>query len=325
MAGQVWGTTTLGGYLSNQELSLDLHEQAQPLMRWVQFCDTDENFGANHGDTLLFNKVMNVQTEGGVISETGELPDTQGPLRQSSVSIVIIGNTIQYTEYLMRLSKFDLRNMLHRWLINDMAKVLNRRAATQFQATKVKYTPQGDAATPTAAWDVDGTISNAAGRSCGVWDIIEIIEAMKSGVYGANTASPVPPYDDDGNYMCVCSPGFASALRRDDDFINAALYGDPERLFAGEIGRFHGVRFIEDNHILANTLGTTSYKGEAIFFGSDCVKRIVALPAEIREDVPTNLGLKRRQGWVAFEGYKIIWEYDSTLEQENRIVHVTST
>ena len=66
-----------------------------------------------------------------------------------------------------------------------------------------------------------------------------------------------------------------------------------------------------------------------MFFGAETVKRIVAMPAEIREEIPQNLGLHRKQGWVGFEGYKIIWEYNATAgddyEPENRIVHVTST
>jgi N4-gp56 family major capsid protein len=291
-------------------------------MRWVQFCDTDTNFGANAGDTLLFNKALNLDTEGGIIPENGPVPDTQGKILQSQVQIKIYGNAIPYTEYLMRLSKFDLKNLTQRRIVNDMAKVLNRAASAQFLSTKIKYTPTATAGS--ATWASNGTVATAAGRSPGVDDILNIVEALKSGVYGSSVASPVPPYDDDGNYICICSPGFATSLRKDDDFINASLYGDPERLFAGEIGRFHGVRFIEDNHILSNTLGTTAYKGEAVFFGSETVKRIVALPAEIREDIPTELGLRRRQGWLSMEGYKIIWEYGTT-EPENRIVHVTST
>ena len=241
MAGQEFGINSLGGYDANDELSLDMHLQAQPLMRWVQFCDTEENFGANHGDTLLFNKYLNVATQGGKIGENDDVPETHGPRKQSSVTISIFANSIRYTEYLMRLTKFDLKNQLHRLIINDMAKVFNTEAAntsTGFRATKVKYIPTGDSANPTGTWDVDGTVSTAATRNFSVWDVIEIIEAMKSGYYSSsNAATPVPPYDDDGNYIGMVSVGAASAIRRDPDFINASLYGDPERLFAGEIGR----------------------------------------------------------------------------------------
>jgi hypothetical protein len=46
-----------------------------------------------------------------------------------------------------------------------------------------------------------------------------IVEALKSGQYvsGSGTTvaslSPVPPYDDDA-IMCICSVGFATAIRR---------------------------------------------------------------------------------------------------------------
>lgn len=331
MAGQSSASTNYGAKLFTQELSMDLQYQAQPLMRWVQFCDTDPAFGMHQGQIFLFDKVMNLDDEEGtIIPPGGDIPDTRGKVLQGQIQLDLRAKAVPYEEFLMRIAKFDITDINQRRFINSMAKTHNRAAATEFQATKVKYTPTGDQGNPNKVWDFDGTVSTQAQRNCSVIDIIWIIEAMKGGVYiddsATTTIVPVPPYDDDGNYICICSVGFATALRMDEDFINAALYGDPERLFAGEIGRFHGVRFIEDNHILTSLLGTTAFKGEAIFFGAEAVKRAVALPAEIREDIPTELQTKRRAGWVSIEGYKIKWEYSSTTgEVENRIVHVTST
>jgi hypothetical protein len=69
---------------------------------------------------------------------------------------------------------------------------------------------------------------------------------------------------------------------------DAAKYGDPERLFSGEIGRFHGVRFVKNVHGLNSTLGTSAFKGEAVFFGEDAVAKATAIPLEIREKIPAD-------------------------------------
>jgi len=303
-------------------------------MRFRQFCDRDSSFGANRGDTLLFNKFLNVDTQGGPLDEQAPFPKTGFKTRQSAAVATEYGNSIPYTEKLERLSKFDTQNAHNRALINDVGKALNLAASIEFRKTRIKATPVGAANDPRVKFELrpqsDVLCSNAALRQAQVEDVLTIIEAMKSGQYSSTdgsgtvaTLSPVPPYDDDGNYVCVCSVGFAGAIRRDQDFINAALYGDPERLFAGEIGRFHGVRFIEDNHILQNLI--TGFKGEAVFFGAEAVKEIVVLMEEIRRGVPMDGGRDRSFFWYAILGFKLIWEADQNLEPDNRIVHFTSS
>lgn len=312
-----------------------MHVQAQPIMRFRQFCDRDSSFGANRGDTLLFDKFLNVDVPGGKLDEQAPFPKTGFKTNQSSVVATEYGNSIPYTEKLERLSKFDTQNAHQRAIINDVGKTLNKWSSLEFRSTRIKATPVGTDTDPRVKFELrpqsDVLCSNAATRTAQVEDILSIIEAMKSGQYVSTdtgtsvaTLSPVPPYDDDGNYVCICSVGFAGAIRRDSDFINAALYGDPERLFAGEIGRFHGVRFIEDNHILTNSLGT-GYRGEAVFFGAEAVKEIVVLMEEIRRGVPMDGGRDRSFFWYAILGFKLIWEAHQTNEPDNRIVHFTSS
>lgn len=328
MPGQLWASGPFGGVWSNQELSMSLHIQAQPIMRFVQFCDVDPAFGANRGDTLLFDKYLNVQTQGGRLSETAPFPKTGFPTLQSSLKVYELGNSIPYTEKLERLAKLDPRDAHNRAIVNDMAKALDYEAYLEFSGTLVKYTPTGTAISPTSSWSINGTAGATATRNCAAWDLIELAEYMNAGYAGTTQISPVPPFDDDGNYICLCSPGFASAIRRDDDFINASLFGDPSRLFAGEIGRFHGFRIVQTNNLLSRFLGTTGFKGEALVFGAEAVKRAVVVPAEIRRGVPLDGGRDRSFYWYAIEGYKRIWSINATAgdtyEPENRIFHITS-
>lgn len=48
-------------------------------------------------------------------------------------------------------------------------------------------------------------------------------------------------------YLAVVHPDVAEDLRRDKDWIEAHKYDSPEEIFAGEIGRMHGIRFLESN------------------------------------------------------------------------------
>ena len=51
-----------------------------------------------------------------------------------------------------------------------------------------------------------------------------------------------------GNYyLAVVHPDVVEDLRRDSDWIEAHKYAAPEEIFTGEVGRLHGIRFLESN------------------------------------------------------------------------------
>ena len=77
-----------------------------------------------------------------------------------------------------------------------------------------------------------------------------------------------------GRYYAVVHPSVAHDLRNCEGWIEAHKYAAPEKLFNGEIGELHGVRFIEN--VFAPVLGGTDYQNKAgsktyasYFFGKD--------------------------------------------------------
>lgn len=54
MAGQVWATSTLGGYMYSLSLSKELRMAVQPLCKYRQFCDVKDASmgGKKKGDTF---------------------------------------------------------------------------------------------------------------------------------------------------------------------------------------------------------------------------------------------------------------------------------
>jgi len=50
-----------------------------------------------------------------------------------------------------------------------------------------------------------------------------------------------------GYYVAVIHPDVAEDLRNDVAWLDAHKYAEPEELYSGEIGRLHGVRFLESN------------------------------------------------------------------------------
>ena len=74
-----------------------------------------------------------------------------------------------------------------------------------------------------------------------------------------------------GNYyVAVVHPDVVFDLRQDSAWIEAHKYSEAEEIFSGEIGRMHGVRFIESNNApVIKTEGQTYATYKVMFFCKD--------------------------------------------------------
>lgn len=313
--GQNWQTASEGGYLANPKLSRQLRWAALPLLRFRQFVRPEPGFGKNAGDRVEILRVSNAQTAGGQLQEDQETPITKVLISKTAIQVTEYGNAIQYTQKLENLAEFDPENIVQEALRRDMAEVLDKACANAFLSTPYVYTPTGTYSNPTYNLTTNGSPGATATRNMTAWDIRQIVKLMKSKLFR------IPPYDGE-NYICITSVGGASAILDDKDFIEAAKYGDPERLFSGELGRYHKVRFIEENNVLNDVLGGTNYAGEMVFFGLDPVVELVVVPEEIRADLPRDGGRFKKLMWYYLGGFGLsFWETGAGL---CRVIKVAS-
>lgn len=313
--GQSWSPDGSGGYLANDVLSKKLRHNSQPMMRARQFVRKEAGYGKNKGDTLLFDRIANVATAGSTIAELEKMPETNFAITQGSVVVSEYGNSVPWTGKLESLSEFSVNNIVLQALKNDMAKVLDAAAMTELQTCKIKYIPTGVEAVPTSTWDTDGTVSTAATRDIQAFDVKEVIDYFKGTLFAQ-------PFDGE-NFVCIASVGFARALKDDPDWEDASKYGDPERLFSGEVGRYYGCRFVEDTNTLDSTIGSTAYKGEAIFLANDPLIEAVACAEEMRSKIPTDYGRDRGLAWYFLGNWSLT--YDTATAGEAKVIHCTST
>ena len=314
MPQQQWQISADGGYLANPRISERLRFVTQPLMKFRQFVRPEPGFGKKKGDTLLFDRVSNVATAGGPISELENMPETNVTFTQGSLVVKEYGNSIPWSGKLEDLSEFDVENIWLRALRDDAAKTLDKQVAGQFVATNLTYVPTGTDSAPTDSFD-SGGVAHAAARNISTFDVKEIVDNMKSPYL-------VPFYDGE-NYMAIVSVKAGRRIKDDPDFEDAVKYGDPERLFTGEIGRYYGVRFVEETNYLSSTLGTQTFNGSAVFFGADPVIEGIVVPLEMRMKIPTDYGRDKGLAWYFLGGWQITWS--TSNNGEVKVVYVTST
>lgn len=73
-----------------------------------------------------------------------------------------------------------------------------------------------------------------------------------------------------GYYVAVIHPDVTEDLRNDPAWLEAHKYAQPDEIFSGEIGRMHGVRFVESNNApVIKKSGQTYATYKVMFFCKD--------------------------------------------------------
>lgn len=315
MPGQVYSVSTYGGNTSQPYLSQRIRTVAQPLFKFRQFIDAKEAIGMNKGDTFLFDKRKNVDTQGGTLVETATIPETQYVTVQGTCVITEYGNAIPFTGKLEDLSQFQIEPLSEQALRDDMVKVLESAAGTQFSGTDFICVMT---ATNSTIFTTNGTATASAAADLTGSNVRDVVNFMLKKL--------IPLYDGQ-NYMCVASVQALAGIFSDvgtGGWVDVSKYTAEyaKNIFNGEVGSYYMTRFVRETGFLSNAIGSSTSHGQAVFFGADAVYEAVAQPEQIRTKIPQDFGRDQGLAWYALLGFKRVWDF--TNDGEQHIVYVTS-
>lgn len=116
MAGQIWATNSLGGYMYSLELSDVLRTAVQPLCKFRQFADAKDftDKGLHKGNLFSWNVYADVATTGTILTETTTLPQTNYTIVQGTGTVTELGNSVPYTGLLDNLSKHPVQDIINK-------------------------------------------------------------------------------------------------------------------------------------------------------------------------------------------------------------------
>ncbi len=306
MAGQVWQTNALGGFMWSPNLSRKLRTALQPMVRFRQFCDAREAFGKGKGDLFNWNIYSDVADQGGTLNETDVMPESNFTITQSSLTVTEFGNSVPYTKKLDDLSEHPVTEIIHKVLKNDARKALDSAANAQFEltplrgvstsATAVTFTTNGvPSGTPTDAFNDD-----------------------HSKIFADELTERDIPTFDGNNYMAIARPTTLRPLKDALESIHQFVTEGWHVIMNGEKGRHEGIRYVEQTNIASE--GWALSDG-IFFFGSDTVVEAFSIQEEIRGKIPTDYGRSRGIAWYALLGYGIV----HTDAEQARIIKWDST
>lgn len=308
MGQQLFATNSLGGFLTNNQLSAQVRYKAQTLQKFRQFVDIEAAAGTNRGNKVFFDKISNISTAGGTLTETDTIPKRNYTITQGTLTMTEYGNSIPYTQKVKSLADIMVPETIKTVLMNDMRVVLDSAAASQFMTNDYVATITN---TATTTFGTAGAALATAGANMSDKNVRDIVDRMKTLL--------IPRREDD-NYVCVAS---TNSIRGLYDFFEAkASQTTIDPLYRGEVGRYYGCRFVEETNFLSNSDGSNGLYGEACFFGADAVREGIAIPEEVRIGIPTDFGRDQAIAWYALLGFQQVWDFSS--DGQTRIITVNS-
>ncbi len=315
MAGQVWSVNTSGGYMYSDNLSRTLRMAVQPMVKFRQFCDVKDaaHQGLHRGDTFHWNVYSDVATQGTTLTETNTIPETSFTISQGTMTITEAGNSVPYTGKLDDLSEQPVAEVIRKVLKNDAKKAFDNLASAQFDAAQLRVVPTAGTSTTALTLTTDGTATLTNNVALGKEHVKLVVDLMKE--------RNIPAYADD-DYYAIAWPSTWRTLKNDLEGIKQYVDAGFQMIMNGEIGRYEGVRFVEQTHVAKAGLGTAasawtnSLSDWAIFFGEDTVAEAIAVPEEIRGKIPGDFGRDRGIAWYYLGGFGLV----HTQAAESRVV-----
>lgn len=297
--GQAYGSAAIGGYFAVPYLTEWLRYVAQPLMRFRQVCDVKEAIGTRRGATFNWDIISNIATAGSTLTESSTIALTSFTIAQGTLTVTEFGNAIPLTRKLREMSKYDVEEVIRKTLANDMAKTIDKYIMQSCIAqTPFIFQASGAGGTDTAnaVLTTTGTGSSAAAATSWLHTghIISIVDQMKE--------LNIPAFDGE-NYLCIAHPSTLSNLRAQMIPVMQYTESGLGRILSGEIGRFEGVRFIEQtncNKVTPTNAGAGSW---AAFIGGEAVIEAISVPEEIIEKEVTDFGRSLGLAWYMIAGY----------------------
>ena len=296
MAGQVWGTNNLGGFLSSAKLSKVLRHAVKPMTKFRQLTQPEDAVGKNKGNKFQWDVFSRAATAGAALVETNAMPETNFVITQGELIITEYGNSVPYTGKLDNLSELPVKAIIQNVMKTDASETLDKAAYAQFNATPLVVSPTGGTSTSAVTLVTNGTPTIVNNVALGKDHVKAIVDIMKE--------RSIPTYMGN-DYVAVGRPSAFRQLKNDLEELHKYVNDGFTMILAGEIGRYEGVRFVEQTNVAAESW-TNGKSSQVHFMGADRVAEGIAIPEEVRGKIPSDYGRSMGVAWYYLGGFGLV-------------------
>lgn len=316
-----------GGYYGNPELSEQIRFAASKQMRFNDVIDKASDFaiGKKAGDSVaftLFGPIATTSTT--ALNEYQKLPMKKLARYEGTAVVYRYGVAVGWTGLREDLDRLDVQTPIIHALKRNAAETENQ---LQYEAAiagrSFCYVALGAGSTPGTHynWTTNGTPSGTAATKFTAQHARNVARQMSD--------VNVPTFDGE-NYVAVIGTGMYFDIFDDigtNGFVDVKKYasGGAEGVLEGEFGSYFNTRYVRDNHIVKNNIGSGTAYGEGFFFGGESIKEALVSPFELKANLNLGAGFGEQKAiaWTMIKGYKGgMWDY--TTHGQGTIVHYTS-
>lgn len=296
MAGQLWSVDSLGGFMSAAKLSKTLRHAVKPMCKFRQLVKPDPAIGKNKGEVFHWNVYSRAATQGRAIAENEAMPETNFTVTQGSLTISEYGNSVPYNGKLDDLSEHPVKAIIDEVMKTDCSETLDKAAYAQFDDTPLVVSPTGGNSTTAVTLVTNGTPTIVNNVALGKDHVKAIVDIMKE--------RNIPTWQGN-DYIATGRPTAFRELKNNLEELHKYVQDGFTMILAGEIGRYEGVRFVEQTNVAAE--GWSNGKSSQVhFMGKDLVVEGIAIPEEVRGKIPTDYGRSKGIAWYYLGGFGLV-------------------
>lgn len=301
MAGQVWGTNSLGGFMYADELSDVLRTEVRASVKFRQLSDAKDfsDKGLHKGNVVTWNVYSKLAGTSTTLAEGTSIPSSNFTVAQSTATVYEWGIEVPFTSLLDMYSAHSVTAVVKDALARDCRETLDRAAAAEFNRTQLRYVSTG---TGVGALTTNGTATATNNAALNKTHVRDIVDTMKE--------RNIPAMRGD-DYVAIARPRTLRNLKDQLESVNQYVDQGYQKIMNGEVGRFEGVRFVEQTNIaqgrsFSGTAWTSAVSDWAFFMGADTVAEVISVSPEIRGKIPGDYGRSLGVAWYALEGFGIV-------------------
>lgn len=224
------------------ELSDILRTAVQPLAKFRQFADAKDftDRGLHKGQSFTWNVYNDVASQGTTLVETNTMAASNFTIAQGTGTVTEMGNSVPYTGFLDNLSKHPVQEIINKVLKNDAKKALDGQPWREFERTPLRVVGTATSSTGAITLTTNGTATGVNATAFSKFHVKSIVDLMKE--------RNIPPYSGD-EYFGIAWPTTWRPMKNDLEGVYQYRDEGFQMIYNGEIGKYEGVRFIEQTNI----------------------------------------------------------------------------
>jgi hypothetical protein len=326
---------TAGGLFAYPDLSKELLVRAKPDWIFRRYINKVADFTRGKGDYILFDRLTSawkevLEGQGSTpplkdiqLAENDPVPNINIGVKRFSIKVYETAFAMPMTERVQLMARYDVKSIIDQYLRDLTVATIDakivweaigkidlvaKKTSTGLTIIEGQAIKGGTVATESGFPISVGQLSIPAAETAGaltIQDVLTIKAEMIKRRMRQHAAA------------VICNVNFFLSIFQDTSFMQIVAFSRPERFEKGELGSVFGFVFIVDNSefldkLLTEIPGNVTSSGQkynsiAVFLADDGIREAIALPEEVRTDVPLELGRFQRIGMVTYRGQSPLW------------------